>query len=74
MIKIISKKKYNEMIIKLKELELCQEAENDGKIYAWVLLDEEKEKVKKYKKLYADELQKRLELAEMVMRLENERK
>lgn len=73
MIKIISKKKYNEIIIKLKELELCQEA-NDGKIYAWVLLDEEKEKVKKYKKLYADELQKRLELAEMVMRLENERK
>ena len=41
MIKIISKKKYNEMIIKLKELELRQEA-NDGKIYAWVLLDEEK--------------------------------
>lgn len=73
MIKIISKKKYNEMIIKLKELELRQEA-NDGKIYAWILLDEEKEKVKKYKKLYADELQKRLELAEMVRRLENERK
>lgn len=73
MIKIISKKKYNEMIIKLKELELRQET-NDGKIYAWVLLDKEKEKVKKYKKLYADELQKRLELAEMVRRLENERK
>lgn len=71
---IITKKKYNAMVAKLEELKLIQESHSDGSVYVWLAFDKEKEKVKKYKKLYTDELQKRLELAEIVKRLENDHK
>ncbi len=68
MIKIITKKKYNELVARL---EMLQEAKSDEPLYAFIALDEERERSRKYKKLYADELQKRLELVEIVKRLEN---
>lgn len=72
MIKIITKKKYDEMIMRLKQFELSQEAETEKPLRAFIALDEEKKRSQKYKKLYLDELQKRLELAEIVKRLEND--
>ena len=74
MIMIITKKKYNAMVAELEELKLIQERHSDSGVYAWLAFDKEKEKVKKYQKLYTDELQKRLELAEIVKRLENDHK
>ena len=63
MIKIISKKKYENLI---EEIEMLR-----NKLYDFELA---KSKYTKYSKLYLDELQKRLELAEMVRRLENEKR
>lgn len=74
MIKIIAKKKYNEMVARLKQFELSQEAETEKPLRVFIALDEERDRSQKYKKLYVDELQKRLELAEMVKRLESEAK
>ena len=74
MIKIITKKKYDEMIMRLKQFELSQEAETEKPLRAFIALDEERERSQKYKKLYVDELQKRLELAEIVKRFENDHK
>lgn len=74
MIKIITKKKYNEMVVRLKQLELLQESETEKPLRAFIALDEEKKRSQKYKKLYVDELQKRLELAEIVKRFENDHK
>lgn len=74
MIKIITKKKYDEMIMRLKQFELSQEAETEKPLRAFIALDEERERSQKYKKLYVDELQKRLELAEIVKRFENDNK
>lgn len=74
MIKIITKKKYDEMIMRLNQFELSREAEIEKPLRAFIALDEEKKRSQKYKKLYLDELQKRLELAEIVKRFENEHK
>ena len=74
MIKIITKKKYDEMIMRLKQFELSQEAETEKPLRAFIALDAERERSQKYKKLYVDELQKRLELSEIVKRLENDHK
>ena len=61
MIKIISKKEYENLI---EEIEMLRNKLCDFELA--------KSKYTKYSKLYLDELQKRLELAEMVRRLENE--
>ena len=74
MIKIITKKKYNEMVMRLEQLELLQEAETEKPLRAFIALDEEKKQSQKYKKLYVDELQKCLELAEIVKRFETDHK
>lgn len=74
MIKIITKKKYDEMIMRLKQFELSQEAEAEKPLHVFIALDKERERSQKYKKLYVDELQKRLELAEIVKRFENDNK
>lgn len=74
MIKIITKKKYNEMVARLNQLELLQEVETEKPLRAFITLDEEKKRSQKYKKLYVDELQKRLELAQIVKKYENDHK
>ena len=74
MIKIITKKKYDEMVVRLKQFELSQEAEIEKPLRAFIDLDKERERSQKYKKLYVDELQKRLEWAEIVKRFENDHK
>ena len=74
MIKIIAKKKYDEMVMRLKQFELSQEAETEKPLRDFIALDEERKRSQKYKKLYVDELQKRLELAEIVKRFENDHK
>lgn len=74
MIKIISKKEYENLIQEIETLR--DELKKEEKDHVEELRDYELAKrcYLRYEKLYIDELQKRLELAEMVRRLENERK
>ena len=49
MIKIITKKKYDEMIMRLNQFELSREAEIEKPLRAFIALDEEKSEAKNTK-------------------------